>query len=466
MSRTKQLIQAPAGHFINQICADAVNTTHKIVRLHFKFSNGSSFVVGTFPIGTSGYQICGPVMERGMQQLKIFNASDGTGNLFTTKIFGGKMDPNNPSVIDLEFSIDQYNKIKIGTPLVGSGSITNYVEGAKIGDVISGVDISYGIGESYFEIHGFKFIPDPALVYWSDWSNWSACSAEGKKTRTRTCINQLSGSLPSNQLSGSLPSDQTPERSCVGTNIETAECMNGYWSEWSPWSSCAPIGQSNVQCGGTGTMYRKRTYIPAQSGGTEAPWVYPEETKACNLAPCPVDGQFSAWSEWSVCDAKCGSAGQIKRTRTYIPAQNGGRELLGPLEEVISCAGPPCPVDGQFSAWSDWSNCITDRPCGEGYQQRTRSYVPAQFGGKDLEGTLEEKMNCMVECPEPVVDEPNQPEEPKNEVPEGQQSTIVLIIMAIILALLGIGYAIYKYRANKNISQATNTNQIIGVNSS
>jgi uncharacterized protein HemX len=72
----------------------------------------------------------------------------------------------------------------------------------------------------------------------------------------------------------------------------------------------------------------------------------------------------------------------------------------------------------------------------------------------------------MVECPEPVVDEPNQPEEPKNEVPEGQQSTIVLIIMVIILALLGIGYAIYKYRANKNISQATNTNQIIGVNSS
>lgn len=216
----------------------------------------------------------------------------------------------------------------------------------------------------------------------------------------------------------------------------------GTWSEWSPWSNC------NTS---TSQIQRTRTCTPTISGAG---------CEGANLetAPCPpVDGYFGEWSNWTDCNAKCGTEGRMTRTRPYFAAQYGGKDLSDPRMEEKTCMGPPCPQDGQFSAWSEWSNCVTDGPCGEGYQQRNRTYTPAQFGGKDLEGTLEEKMNCMIECPEPVVDEPasqssksEEPDEPKNEVPEGQQSTLVLIIIAVILALLGIGYAVYKYRTKRN----------------
>lgn len=169
------------------------------------------------------------------------------------------------------------------------------------------------------------------------------------------------------------------------------------YSSWSEWSPC--IAPQNAPCGENGQQKRTRQLVLSGTDPTPQPT---EETRACTLAPCPIDGQFSEWSDWSDCQFPVGQTcgkGQQRRTRTYAPPQFYGKDIAGPLEEIKEC-NKDCPKDGQFSNWSPWSECKMpqDKTCGDGQQFRSRTYEPARFGGKDLEGSLEETMNCMIEC--------------------------------------------------------------------
>lgn len=58
-----------------------------------------------------------------------------------------------------------------------------------------------------------------------------------------------------------------------------------------------------------------------------------------------VDGQFSAWSDWSLCSASCGG-GQQRRTRSCSnPApSNCGKTCIGVNEEVVVCNTQSCPA--------------------------------------------------------------------------------------------------------------------------
>ena len=104
------------------------------------------------------------------------------------------------------------------------------------------------------------------------------------------------------------------------------------------------------------------------------------------------NGTFSEWSEYTACDKPCGG-GHQKRTRTYTPAQFGGKEATDKdkLEEVQECNKDVCVINGKMSAWKDnTGKCVirddstTEITCGTGKKQQTRSYIPGSNGGIEL----------------------------------------------------------------------------------
>uniref|UniRef100_A0A3Q2X8I6 Adhesion G protein-coupled receptor B1 n=1 Tax=Hippocampus comes TaxID=109280 RepID=A0A3Q2X8I6_HIPCM len=215
-----------------------------------------------------------------------------------------------------------------------------------------------------------------------EWSAWSVCSAtcgEGWQSRTRFCVS----SSYSTQCSGPLQEQRT---------CNPAVCpVAGAWDEWSPWSLCSST------CG-RGYRSRTRTCTPPQFGGD--PCDGPEkQTKFCNIAVCPVDGEWNEWSSWSSCSSSC-SNGTTQRTRECNGPSYGGSECRGEWLETIDCFLGECPVDGRWQPWSLWSGC--SKTCGGGRQQRNRICYGPFFGGQSCPGEREEVRHCNEKrCPEP-----------------------------------------------------------------
>ncbi len=179
--------------------------------------------------------------------------------------------------------------------------------------------------------------------------------------------------------------------------------VDGYFSPWTDWSDC------DKPCGG-GISQRTRSYTPPEHGGNDLPLadrLNTLESQVCNQSPCPVNGHHTSWSEWSDCRGACGS-GVRERSRSYIPAAHGGVELsladqLDILENEI-CSLAPCPVDGYHTPWTEWTPCSGDKTCGDGVTERFREYVPAMHGGKDLSLSKQfdviERVKCsLAPCP-------------------------------------------------------------------
>ncbi|PAA54099.1 hypothetical protein BOX15_Mlig015709g1 [Macrostomum lignano] len=243
---------------------------------------------------------------------------------------------------------------------------------------------------SEFEQQPCKLAMDcPVNGNWSDWSPWSTCSvscAQGSRSRSRTCTNPA----PAN---GGLD--------CVGAASDTGVCtespcpIDGQWGSWSPFSAC------NASCG-PGVQTRARlcnSPEPKFNGrNCQGDGI---ELKTCELTPCPIDGGWSSWGEFSSCSSSCGDGIEIRnRPCTNPPPQFGGRPCPGSANDSRSCNLRPCPIDGQWSEWSTFSGC--SRSCGSGKQWRGRqcaSPVP-QFGGLDCPGGANETRECNTNpCP-------------------------------------------------------------------
>ncbi|XP_022092633.1 ectin-like [Acanthaster planci] len=63
---------------------------------------------------------------------------------------------------------------------------------------------------------------------------------------------------------------------------------------------------------------------------------------------CPVDGGWTAWSEWGACNTTCGDGTKLRyRTCNWPPPKNGGNECHGQATSVTSCrVKMACPVTG------------------------------------------------------------------------------------------------------------------------
>uniref|UniRef100_A0A8D2N6T6 Uncharacterized protein n=1 Tax=Zonotrichia albicollis TaxID=44394 RepID=A0A8D2N6T6_ZONAL len=163
---------------------------------------------------------------------------------------------------------------------------------------------------------------DPAAEEWSPWSVCSTTCGEGWQTRTRFCVS----SSYSTQCSGLLWERKVTSSASLA--------VHGTWDEWSPWSLCSST------CG-RGYRDRTRTCKPPQFGGN--PCEGPEkQTKFCNIALCPVDGNWNEWSSWSSCSASC-SNGTQQRTRECNGPSYGGAECQGHWVETRDCFLRQCP---------------------------------------------------------------------------------------------------------------------------
>ncbi|KAI8496157.1 Thrombospondin type 1 repeat-containing protein [Branchiostoma belcheri] len=218
---------------------------------------------------------------------------------------------------------------------------------------------------------------------WSPWTAWGECTKTcggGQQARSRECTD---------------PAPAHGGKDCDGGTHETQACNlkpcpeDGVWGAWSDWGACS------VTCG-AGVEKRDRGCVGPAHGGKDCHGDR-EETRGCAKKPCPVDGVWEEWGEWEQCTETCGSGVQ-SRLRNCRGTVHGGRECKGENIQLQPCSNGPCPVDGSWKEWSDWTECSAT--CGGGRQQRARECEPPQHGGAACRGNRLDTQSCNThDCP-------------------------------------------------------------------
>lgn len=215
---------------------------------------------------------------------------------------------------------------------------------------------------------------------WTAWSTWSSCSAS------------CGGGTQTRTRFCTNPAPDLPNGglNCVGSATDSQSCnihacapapIDGGWSAWSDWSACS------ASCGG-GTQERTRTCTnptPANGGAGCGPSL--TGFRSCNTHACPAAPVNGGWSAWTggACSVSCGTGtATYTRTCTNPAPANGGANCTGSTSNTVSCtmacAPPIARVDGGWSSWSSWSGCSAT--CGGGTQTRSRSCTnPSPSGG-------------------------------------------------------------------------------------
>ncbi|KAJ8318557.1 hypothetical protein KUTeg_003648, partial [Tegillarca granosa] len=96
------------------------------------------------------------------------------------------------------------------------------------------------------------------------------------------------------------------------------------------------------------------------------------------------NGGFTDWTSWTACSVTCDDGIKSRRRRCRNPAPcHNGTDCVGDKFEQKICSEPV--VDGQWSKWSNFSECNV--PMGEGTHTRYRQCNnPPVCGGKDCKG--------------------------------------------------------------------------------
>ncbi|XP_051728931.1 adhesion G protein-coupled receptor B2 isoform X11 [Ctenopharyngodon idella] len=228
---------------------------------------------------------------------------------------------------------------------------------------------------------------DPAAEEWSQWSVCSLTCGQGWQVRSRSCVSSPYGTLCSGPLRETRLCNNTA--TCPGEPQHQA--VHGLWEEWSSWSLCS------VTCG-RGSRTRSRICVLPQHGskGCGGPEV---QTKLCNIAVCPVEGQWLDWAAWSQCSVSCGSGTQQRQRRCSVSV-HGWAECKGPHAETRECTNPSCGGGGNWGAWNHWSLC--SKTCDSGWQRRFRMCEGTGIQGYPCDGSGEEVRSCNdKKCPAP-----------------------------------------------------------------
>uniref|UniRef100_G3N7U1 SCO-spondin n=1 Tax=Gasterosteus aculeatus aculeatus TaxID=481459 RepID=G3N7U1_GASAC len=150
------------------------------------------------------------------------------------------------------------------------------------------------------------------------------------------------------------------QKDCVDGSDER-DCVDCIMSPWTAWSACS------VSCG-LGSLFRQRDILrEALPGGSCGGAQF--DSRACFPRACPVDGHWSQWTEWSLCDTQCGG-GVRRRNRTCSapPPKNGGRDCEGMTLQSQSCNSKPCTEESetQTGGCVNGMVLVTERDCTAG----------------------------------------------------------------------------------------------------
>ncbi|XP_028452519.1 adhesion G protein-coupled receptor B2 isoform X3 [Perca flavescens] len=228
---------------------------------------------------------------------------------------------------------------------------------------------------------------DPAAEEWSQWSVCSLTCGQGWQVRTRSCVSSPYGTLCSGALRETRMCNNTA--SCPGEPGITGS-VHGLWEEWSSWSLCS------VTCG-RGSRTRTRKCV--NGGGAVACGRPESQTKLCNIAVCPVEGQWLEWGPWSRCSVTC-NTGTQQRQRRCSASVHGWAECKGPHQESRECTNHSCSGGGNWGNWNHWSLC--SKTCDSGWQRRFRMCEGTGIQGYPCDGSGEEVRSCNEKkCPAP-----------------------------------------------------------------
>uniref|UniRef100_A0A3Q3AAE4 SCO-spondin n=1 Tax=Kryptolebias marmoratus TaxID=37003 RepID=A0A3Q3AAE4_KRYMA len=174
----------------------------------------------------------------------------------------------------------------------------------------------------------------------SPWSLWSPCTktctdvqTPAVKFRHRQCAKPPCSGSSHQEKACNLP--QCPGEACVGVDCAQRNCS---WLEWGEWGSCSR------SCG-VGQQQRIRTFLRPEANGSWCEDIVAGnlERRFCNIMPCRVDGGWSRWSPWSLCDKHCGGGRSIRtRSCSSPPPKNGGKKCNGEKNQVKPCNTKPC----------------------------------------------------------------------------------------------------------------------------
>nr|XP_040023734.1 SCO-spondin [Gasterosteus aculeatus aculeatus] len=149
------------------------------------------------------------------------------------------------------------------------------------------------------------------------------------------------------------------QKDCVDGSDER-DCVDCIMSPWTAWSACS------VSCG-LGSLFRQRDILrEALPGGSCGGAQF--DSRACFPRACPVDGHWSQWTEWSLCDTQCGG-GVRRRNRTCSapPPKNGGRDCEGMTLQSQSCNSKPCTEESETQTGCvNGMVLVTERDCTAG----------------------------------------------------------------------------------------------------
>lgn len=130
----------------------------------------------------------------------------------------------------------------------------------------------------------------------------------------------------------------------------------------------------SAQCGG-GEMILQRYKLADAHGGADCPPLMMQ--RSCNMQECPVDCELDDWAEWSACSKDCGGGVRQRVRSVRVTSEHGGAPCPAQQEEEVCNIGP-CDMSCQYSDWTAFSSCSAR--CGGGFKVRTRQVVSDEIG--------------------------------------------------------------------------------------
>ncbi|XP_012999764.1 properdin isoform X2 [Cavia porcellus] len=237
----------------------------------------------------------------------------------------------------------------------------------------------------------------PEMGGWSNWEPWGPCTvtcSKGTRIRRRVCNN------PAPKCGGHCPGVAQESEACDTQQV----CpTHGAWGPWGPWSSCSSSCHGGPH---KPVETRSRTCSAPEPSknppGNPCPGTAYEQQSCAGLPPCPVAGGWGPWGSVSPCSVTCGLGQILEQRKCDNPVpQHGGSFCTGDDTRAHICnTAVPCPVDGEWEPWGDWSTCT--RPhlsairCKEivGQQTRVRICKGRKFNGQRCPGKHQEIRHC------------------------------------------------------------------------